>query len=97
MEYYDIGYSSEENDEFYELDEETSCQICGIYCPGDTNEICMVQEQNHELWAMMYHHRKDSGYWELVKNIFHESMQNSQNDIFLIDILEDFLNNNNIN
>ena len=97
MESYDVGYSSEEDEEFYELDDEPTCPICDIYCPGDTDDICMVHEQQQEYLDYMYHYRKNTGYWALVKNIVQESMHNSQNNIFLIDVLEDFLNDNKIN
>jgi hypothetical protein len=97
MESYDISNSSEEDEEFYELDDEPICHICGIYCPGDTDDICTVHEQNNEFCDMMYHHYRDTEYWQLVKNVVQESMRDTQNDIFLIDILEDYINHNKIN
>ena len=97
METYDIGYSSSEysNNQFFEDD--ITCSICGIYCPGDTDDTCMIYEQQKEYYAMKYHQMKNSGYWELVINIVQDSYKKSYNNIFLIDVLMEYLDSNNIN
>ena len=112
MEYYyggddDTGYSSDEydspgldysiNNNYDDNNNEPICQICGIYCPGDTPDICMIYEQTQEYTGWLYHHYKKTGSWSVVKRIVQASMKNTQNDIFLIDILEQYLENNNIN
>lgn len=73
------------------------CNNCGTYFPGDTSEICMYYEQQKEYSDMMYHHFKNTGYWALVKLMVNESFKDINNNIFLIDILEDYLTNHNIN
>ena len=95
MENLDYGYY---NDDFtIQLDDEPTCINCGIYCPGDTHDICMIQAQHDEYLDMMYHQRKNAGYWALVKTIVQQTISTPGNDIFLIDILEDYLDAKNIN
>lgn len=87
----DDAYYSNEN---IELD--VGCTKCGIYYSGDTSDICMIYEQEDEYNKMMYHYNKNTGYWKLVKEIVMYSYCSSDT-IFLIDILEDYLYDNNIN
>jgi hypothetical protein len=84
--------------EYYSNDDDKKqCKSCGMYCPGDTDDICFKKEYEEELFAMNYHRYKNFGYWYLVKLIIANSFANHKNNIFLIDILEDYLNQHNIN